>query len=400
MKAVIIGGGIGGLSAALALERVGIRCDVFEQAAELREVGAGLTVWANAIRALEQLGVAQGVISLGSKVDRFEVRTNTGQILSKLSFANLERTLGVPAFVVVHRADLLRELASGLEKGRTNCGARCVSIENNADEVLARFADGREASADLLVGADGLHSVVRSQLHGPAKPRYAGYACWRGVAHLEVKDPPPGLSFETWGPGARFSVHHCGPGRLFWYGTHNLPEGGVDSPAGRKADVQDVFQTWPPPIPEVIEATPRTEILRNDIVDRIPLANWGRGRVTLLGDAAHPTTPNLGQGACQAIEDAVCLAASLAGRRDVTTALRHYEQARQPRTTAITKDSWLFGSVGQWDNSFGCWLRNRVTQWTPSVISLRLMEKRVSYKPPQLPGPGGTSPGGRHPSGA
>jgi len=228
MKAIIIGGGIGGLSAALALERVGVFCDVFEQAEELREVGAGLTVWANAIRAFEQLGVAQRVLSLGSKVDRFEVRTSTGKTLSALSSSNLEKKLGAPVFVVVHRADVLRGQAAGLETGRTHCGARCISIENNTDGVLARFADGREASADLLIGADGLHSVVRSQLHGPARPRYAGYTCWRGVADLKVKDPPLGLSFETWGPGARFAIHHCGPGRLFWYGTRNLPEGGVD----------------------------------------------------------------------------------------------------------------------------------------------------------------------------
>jgi 2-polyprenyl-6-methoxyphenol hydroxylase-like FAD-dependent oxidoreductase len=389
MKAIIIGGGIGGLSAALALERVGIRCDVFEQAEELREVGAGLTLWANAIRALEQLGVSQRVLSLSSKVDRFEARTSTGMTLARTSFFNLERKLGVPVCVVVHRADLLRELAAGQEQGHTHCGARCVAIENNADGVIARFADGREASGDLLVGADGLHSVIRSQLHGTSKPRYAGYTCWRGVAELEVKDPPTGMGFETWGPGARFAIHHCGPGRLFWYASHNLPEAGVDSPAGRKADVQDIFQTWHSPIPEVIEATRGEDILRNDVVDRIPLERWGQGRVTLLGDAAHPTTPNLGQGACQAIEDGVCLAATLGSGRPVETALRLYEQMRQPRTQAITQDSWRLGSLCQWENSFGCWLRNSLTRCVPSAVSLRLIENRVSHELPQLLGVAG-----------
>jgi FAD-dependent urate hydroxylase len=384
MKAIVIGGGIGGLSSALALRRVGIQADVFEQADGLREVGAGLTVWTNAIRVLEQLVVSQRVLSRGSKMDRFEVRTSSGRTLSALSFLDLERKLGVPVGMIIHRADLLRELAAGLDKAHIHCGTRCVSIESTPSGVLARFANGREASADLLIGSDGLYSVVRSQLHGASKPRYAGYTCWRGVAHLEVKDPPPGLSFETWGPGARFSVHHCGPGRLFWYATRNHPEGGVDSPAGRKADVRAAFQTWHSPIPEVIEATPGAEILRNDIVDRLPLKNWGRGRVTLLGDAAHPTTPNLGQGACQATEDAMYLAATLARARHVETALRHYEQVRYPRTTAITKDSWRFGSLCQWENPFGCWLRNRLTSWTPNAVSLRLMANRVSYELPQL----------------
>ena len=384
MKAIIIGGGIGGLSAALALRRVGVQSEVFEQAQELREIGAGVGLWANAIRALETLGVARRVISLGSRMDRFECRTSTGQVLSAVSFLNLERKLGVPVGVIVHRADLLRELAAGLDKGGIHCDARCVSIENKSDEVIARFADGREVSGDLLVGADGLHSVVRAQLHGAAMPRYAGYTCWRGLAEIEVKDPAPGLSFETWGPGARFSIHHCGRGRLFWYATRNVPEGGVDSSAGRKADVQNLFQAWHSPISEVIGATPTAAILRNDIVDRIPSARWGQGRVTLLGDAAHPTTPNLGQGACQAIEDAVFLAASLADNPDVNLALRSYERARYPRTTAITKDSWRYGNVSQWENPFGSWLRNRLTGWTPNALSLRLMENRVSYELPQL----------------
>jgi 2-polyprenyl-6-methoxyphenol hydroxylase-like FAD-dependent oxidoreductase len=388
MKAIIVGGGIGGLSAALALERVGIRCDVFEQAGELREVGAGLTIWANAIRALEQLGVAHRVRSLSSKIDRFEGRTHAGRILSALSFLDLERKLGVPVGVVAHRADLLRVLAAGLDEGHIHCGARCASIESKPDGVLARFDNGREASADLLVGADGLHSIVRSQLHGVSKPRYAGYTCWRGVAHLAVKDPPAGLSFETWGPGARFAIHHCGPGRLFWYATRNVPEGGADSPAGRKADVRAFFRNWHSTIPEVVEATPDAEILRNDIVDRLPLKNWGRGRVTLLGDAAHPTTPNLGQGACQAIEDAVFLATDLAATRDIEAALRRYEQARFPRTAAITNDSWRLGRLCQWENPFGCWLRNRLTRWTPNAVSLRLMEARVNHVPPTLRGPG------------
>jgi 2-polyprenyl-6-methoxyphenol hydroxylase-like FAD-dependent oxidoreductase len=117
------------------------------------------------------------------------------------------------------------------------------------------------------------------------------------------------------------------------------------------------------------------------------MANWGRGRVTLLGDAAHPTTPNLGQGACQAIEDAVCLAATLAKARDVETALRHYEQGRYPRTAAITNESWRLGSLCQWENPLGCWVRNRLTSWTPSAASLRLMEARLNYVPPTLQDP-------------
>lgn len=385
MKALIIGGGIGGLSAALALNRAGIRCQVFEQAQELREIGAGLTVWIGAIRGLRQLGVADRWWSLGSKVDRLEVRTSRGRKLATTPLAGLERRFGMPAGYVVHRAELLRELATVLEPGQVRCAARCVSIDQEGNRVLARFADGSEASADLLVGADGLHSVVRSHLHGASKPRYAGYTCWRGIAHLDVRDPPPGTSFETWGPGARFAAHHCGPGRLIWYATCNAPEAGADSPAGRKADVQETCRAWHPPIPEIIEATRGEEILRNDIVDRVPAKTWGRGRVTLLGDAAHPTTPNLGMGACLAIEDAVCLAASLAGGPDVAASLRGYERRRLPRATAIIHDSWWIGRVGQWENPMACWLRDLATRWTPGWVSSRMLGGWLNHDQPQFP---------------
>ena len=144
--------------------------------------------------------------------------------------------------------------------------------------------------------------------------------------------------------------------------------------------------------PEIIEATPGAGILRNDMLDRLPLKDWGRDRVTLLGDAAHPTTPNLGEGAGMAIEDAVCLAAILTEVRDVPAALQHYEQLRYPRTAAITNDSWRLGIIGQWENPFACWMRNRMTRWMPNAVSLRLMETRVNYGLPQLRG---SAEGGR-----
>jgi FAD-dependent urate hydroxylase len=339
MKAMIIGGGIGGVAAAIALQRVGVECDIFEQAEELREVGAALSVWANAWQALEKLGVGRALLALGSKVDRMEMRTADGRVLGATPLAELEKRLGLPAFVILPRPDLLRELTRLVDKHRTHCRARCVGVEESAGRVIARFADGQQAEAGLLVGADGLHSVVRSHLHGNVKPRYAGYTCWRGFATCAAKALPLTTGFEAWGCGARFALFHCGPDRVFWYATRNAAEAVADSADGRKAEVRRLFQNWHQPIPEAIEATPGTEILRNDIVDRKPLSRWGRGRMTLLGDAAHPTTPNLGQGACQALEDAVVLADCLRQCREVEPALRRYEQQRQRRTAAITRES-------------------------------------------------------------
>ncbi len=384
MKALIIGGGIGGVSAAIALRRVGIEAVVFEQAEALREVGSGLTVWTNAVKALRKLGAEDAVLATGSILERFEARSWRGEVLGKTPFGELGRKLGAPN-VIIHRAELLLGLTKLMDERSVHCHARCVGFEQNSRSVTACFADGRKAEGDLLIGADGLHSVIRTKLFGESKPRYAGYTCWRGLAQFVHEEFSTGYSFETWGPGRRFSIHHCGLGRVFWYATKNLPEGMPVAEAGHQAEVLQWFREWHAPIPEVIKATGSSAILRNDIVDRKPVKRWGQHRVTLLGDAAHPTTPNLGQGACQAMEDAVVLASCLRAASDVPAALRSYEAMRMARTANITNQSWLIGKICQWENPLACWLRNKLSQTTLAQRSgLQMIEKVFSHEVPDL----------------
>ena len=384
MKALIIGGGIGGVSAAIALRRVGIEAVVFEQAEALREVGSGLTVWTNAVKALRKLGAEDAVLATGSILERFEARSWRGEVLGKTPFGELGRKLGAPN-VIIHRAELLLGLTKLMDERSVHCHARCVGFEQNSRSVTACFADGRKAEGDLLIGADGLHSVIRTKLFGESKPRYAGYTCWRGLAQFVHEEFPTAYSFETWGPGRRFSIHHCGLGRVFWYATKNLPEGMPVAEAGHQAEVLQWFREWHAPIPEVIKATGSSAILRNDIVDRKPVKRWGQDRVTLLGDAAHPTTPNLGQGACQAMEDAVVLASCLRAASDVPAALRSYEAMRMARTANITNQSWLIGKICQWENPLACWLRNKLSQTALARRSgLQMIEKVFSHEVPDL----------------
>ena len=384
MKVLIIGGGIGGLSTAIALRRVGIDAVVFEQADALREIGAGLTLWANAVKALRKLGVGDSVLATGSRLERFEARSWRGVVLGETRFGEFERKLGAPHFII-HRAELLRGLGQLIDERSIHCNNRCVGFEQSLRGVTATFADGRKEAGDALIGTDGLHSIIRAKLLGESKPRYAGYTCWRGLAQFAHPDFPPGFSFETWGPGRRFSLHHCGPEKVFWYATKNLPEGLPDVATERNAEVRACFHDWHAPIPEVIEATESAAILRNDIVDRKPVKHWGQGRVTLLGDAAHPTTPNLGQGACQAIEDAVFVAAALRAADDIPAALRSYESQRLARTAFITNQSYFIGKICQWENPLACWLRNQFSQTNLARRSgQKLLEKIVSYDVPDL----------------
>jgi len=294
----MIGGGIGGLAAASALQRAGTRVTVFERNHELREVGAGLTLWANAVQVLQELGLASEIAAVSAPLTHFECWSWRGKRLGSMPLDRIEKAMGAPN-IGIHRADLLRLLVGTLAPGTVQLDAHCVGFTQEEGGVTSHTASGQHHHADVLVGADGLHSVIGAQLLGPRPPRYSGYTCWRGVAPFEDAQVSPGISSETWGRGLRFGMLPIGNGRVFWYATHNCPAGGQDRAGERKPLLHRLFHHWRAPIEQLIEATDEAVILRNDILDRRPVRHWGSGHVTLLGDAAHPPTPNLGQGACQ-----------------------------------------------------------------------------------------------------
>jgi 2-polyprenyl-6-methoxyphenol hydroxylase-like FAD-dependent oxidoreductase len=245
------------------------------------------------------------------------------------------------------------------------------------------FVAGGEERADILVGADGLRSKIRAALFGPEKPRYAGYTAWRAVVEPREELLPWGSGFESWGRGLRFGCAHIGRGRIYWFA--NAPEGAKDGPPGSptapKATLLRHFGCWRPPIGELIEATDDGTILRTDIYDREPLGErWGQGRVTLLGDATHPMTPNLGQGACQAVEDAVVLARCLQEGDATAEALRRYERSRYDRVAMVVRRSRRVGRVGQLENPLLCRLRDRLLATIPPKVQLRQLEEVIGHE--------------------
>lgn len=344
------------MAAALALHRAGLGVTVFERAPAFTEVGTGMSLWPNASRILESLGVLGRVLSRGEKVTQFNLLRPSGKPISTIAMDGF----ATPA-LCVHRADLHRALFDALPTTCLEANQTIQGFAEDADGVTAQFAGGREARADGLIGADGIKSVIRAQLHGAATPVFRGYCIWRGIA------PDPGgferghIS-ETWGSGRRFGILPMGQGRICWYATRNEGPAQPDAPEGRKHEVQDLFRHWHDPIPGLIEATQAADILKNDARDRPPLRQWGRGRVTLLGDAAHPITPNVGQGACMAIEDAACLARLLTERADVAGAFRAYETMRRPRTAFVARQARRIGAIGQWENPWIVRGRNFVTR--------------------------------------
>ncbi len=332
--AVVIGAGIGGIAAASALARTGWRVTVLERAARLGEVGAGISVWPDALRVLTGLGADLRADSLLSGAAG--VRRPDGRWLAEVDTSRFDPP------VMVHRARLheaiVRTIGDGTE---IRTGVTVTGVEPDGAVLTAT----ERLTADLIVAADGIRSGVRQALHPEhAEPRYSGYTAYRGIAPALT-----GTGGETWGRGQRFGWVPLIDGRVYWYATANV-EAGTAQPDSAHADATRLFAGWHDPIPELVAAT--ESVLQNDIYDLpLPLATFAVNRVALLGDAAHAMTPNLGRGACTAIEDAASLARLLAAHRDdIATALEEYDAERRPHATKLIRRSRLVGDLGQLEN--------------------------------------------------
>jgi 2-polyprenyl-6-methoxyphenol hydroxylase-like FAD-dependent oxidoreductase len=392
-KAIIIGGGIGGVTAALALQQAGFAVTVFERAEALREVGSGLPLWTNALRAICKLGLTDKITELGESIEAGHVSTWQGNVLADLRMEDIKllKRLGT-INMVVHRAELLNMLVDAVGMDNIQLGMTCTGFRQDGTQVYARFADGQEVHGDVLVGADGLHSVIRTQLFGATTPRYAGYTCWRGLAHISHKDMETsewGNGYQhgitpmnwVWGKGHQFGITPMNHDRAYWFAQCYAPEGAQDPPHGRKQTVLKLFHDWHDPIPTVIEATAEKDILRNDVYESKPLHHWSRGRVVLLGDAAHTMTPNLGQGACQAIEDAVVLADSLKAEKEIVAGLKHYEARRVHRANNIASLAHVLGPAIQINNPLLSNARDTAMKFLPTPLFLQMMMWVIDYQP-------------------
>lgn len=357
MRVIIIGSGIAGLSAAIALRKVGIEVALYERAPELREVGAGISLWVNALRALDHIGAGDSVRNVSLKMVRSEMRGRDGRkVQIAIDAPSLEKQFQLPEIVrMIHRADLVGALSAHLPPGIAHYGHECVGIEDFDTRPRVRFANGHSDEADAIIGADGIRSVIRTAVLGPEEPRYSGYTCWRGIcprpAGIEA-----GYVGEWWGRGQRLGITTIPGDRAYWFATQNAPPNG--HAPDERAHLTAIFAGWAEPAPILFATTPPDRIFRNDIIDRPPARVWSKGRVGVIGDAAHPTTPNLGQGGCMAIEDSVVLARHFATTTDPIRALEAFTAERYPRTSGVTRESWRFGLIAQKEGRLTCWLRD------------------------------------------
>lgn len=330
-KAVVVGAGIGGVTTAVALQRRGWQVTVLERAEQLGEVGAGLSIWHTAAEVLRQLGV-EGVEAGPRSPGRWGMRLADGRWILQAE------DLGATAPVMIHRATLHRRITDQLGPEVTvRAGFTVTAVEQDATGATVRGSDG-EVRADLVVAADGIRSTLRAAMHPRYRgPQYAGYTSWRGLADVELSDG----GGETWGRGRRFGFARLIDGPVYWYATANQA---AHQTSGLAA-VTATFGTWHDPIPTILAAT--THLLQADTHDlHLPLVPFVTGRVVLLGDAAHAMTPNLGRGACSAIEDADSLTRHL-DNAPLAEALAAYDRERRRETTRLLRISRRVGQLGQ-----------------------------------------------------
>jgi len=359
---LVVGAGIGGLTAFVALRAAGVDAAVFEQAEQAGAtlVGGGFHIWPNGVKALRELGLDETARGVGARIERTEYHSYRGRKLAQWPVGEIARSLD--AFDVgIGRAELLAMLLGAAGAEQIQSGAKLVDFDDDGYGVTARFADGREERGDALVGADGLRSVVRAKLLGAAEPDYVGYVQWQTLIEAADQLLPDGVERVTFGPGSRAVMHHVSGGRLFWACVLYGPASDGGRPPGRKARLLELFRGWPEPIATAIEATPEEQINGLPVFDRKPVATWGRGRVTLLGDAAHPMTTNTSQGGNQAIEDGVLLGRMLKGvQGNPSATLRAYEQRRIARTTPLVQNSRFISNLNAWRDPVRVLLRDNL----------------------------------------
>lgn len=385
MSVLIIGGGIGGLAVAVALRRAGITAHVFERAPQINEVGAALSIWSPAVTALRRMGLEDQILPLGPNILRLNLLSPAGQVISSTNIDEISRASGA-ASVMVHRADLQQILLQALHKEQVHTEKECIGVVQDQDGATVRFADETEARGTIVIGADGIRSAVAASMFGDEGLRFSGYYCYRAMA--ATPDVPDHEVISILLPGMHFGLFpRVRRAQAYWFLCRNSPPGAgtPDDRCDHPALLQSIASRLPDGIGDMIANTDARSILIDDVFDRRPRKIRGRGRVTLLGDAAHPTTPTFGQGACMAIEDAVVLAHCLQRGKDPIAALRNYEKRRRRRTTMITNLSWRYGNFLQYERR-ALVLGRKLLLATPfSRWNLRrILRRSLTYDLPQL----------------
>ncbi|MFE4108146.1 FAD-dependent urate hydroxylase HpxO [Almyronema epifaneia] len=336
LKAIVIGAGMGGLTAAIALRQAGYTVEIYDRVRELRPAGAGISLWSNGVKVLNRLGLGDKIAEIGGQMDRMAYIAKTGETLTDFSLTSIVEQVGQRPYPV-SRTDLQQMLLDAYGAEQVQLNSKCVAVEQDADSATAIFEDGRRATGDVLVGADGTHSIIRTYVLGEkVERRYVGYVNWNGLVPAS-EDLAPKNSWVIYvGDGQRASMMPVGGDRFYFFLDVPLPKDTPHEAKNYREELAGYFKDWAEPVQRLIQRLDPEKTNRVEIHDIEPLQTLAKGRIVLLGDAGHSTAPDLGQGGCQAMEDAWVLSNLLLTTNiSVADALKRYELARKDRVAEI-----------------------------------------------------------------
>lgn len=374
MRIAILGAGIGGLTTALALKKQGLEVQIFESASEIRAVGAGIWMPPNAMKVFDVLSIGNQVRTVGIELSQIEIKDNQDNCISKIDGKWLKEKFGSGS-ISIERTQLHKILASSLSTANLSLGFVCENVEQRMNQIRLNFTNGKSESFDYLIASDGIKSVVRQSLFVSRPLRYSGQTCYRGIVTIENFTYLKSGAIEYWGDGTRFGISTVGENKFYWYSTISQPPGIHLEQKHIRPFLEKTFKDFPLSVRKIINSLNNAEIIQTDLFDLTPGSDWVKDNVVLLGDAAHATTPNLGQGAAMAIEDAYVLAEEIAKTNDLSNAFAQYKLKRQERVRFIVDTSFKIGQMANSNNKLANKIRNFVMRNTPRIIIERQLNK-------------------------
>lgn len=373
MEIVIVGGGIGGLATAIGLHKIGIKAHIYEQASTFKPLGTGIGIGSNAMLALNELGVAKDVLKTGMPLHEQQFLNGDSKVMNTIDFTLLKDKFGEEN-IAIERADLHHALFDAIDPKYFHFNKKVESFNQAKKDVTIYFADQTSITADYVIAADGIHSVFRQALIPESTPRYAGYTCWRGIAKIK-DDVEPHVSSEAWSEYGRFGWAPLYNGYAYWFACINAPKNDEYYQSLDQSGVANQFSHFSPVVKRLIKETSNEDFLHHDIYDIKPLNNFIYNKICLLGDAAHATTPNMGQGAGQSIEDAYELMIALKNTSLIKDAFLTYNNKRVKKTKKVINLSRQIGWSAQWDHPLLILFRDR----TFPLIPKSLLFKRLTF---------------------
>lgn len=360
------------MTTALALEKKGVNYKIFEKAPELNEVGAGIWLAPNALQVLETLGILDEIQSNGNAINRITLGKPDLTPLSDNLQDDIQRRFGHTT-IAIHRAQLQKILFANIPAAKIKLGKAFAGYQKLTNNKLTvKFDDDTTCETDYLIGADGIHSKVRAQLFPTSKTRYSGQTCWRGIADYKLTDDFQHRGLELWGDQIRFGISAVGVDRVYWFSVALDKANQSDDQSLVKDKLSNLFAGFHPLVKQLLYATESAKIIRSDISDLQPLQNWFKDNICLIGDAAHATTPNMGQGGAQAIEDAYYLS-HLIEQHPNENVFPRFQQKRQKKVNTIVRQSWTTGKMAHW--KYGKWWRDLLLKNIPkNVLQKKMVE--------------------------